>query len=111
MGRDSHLNPTARQMASAAARVRDHLGRVLEIGDEVLIVSPQQMYRVASITPVLDPGAPPNTMQMLLVTQVQVGVPRDAGVQNLYFLRHQADIPNSFDFQGEAGTVDETPPA
>lgn len=111
MGRDSQLNPTARQLASAAARVRDHLGRVLEIGDEVLIVSPAQLYRVASIRPVLDPGAPPNQMQVLLVTQLQLAIPRDSGVANLYVTRHQAEIKDSFDFQGEAGKADETPPA
>jgi hypothetical protein len=91
MGSASQLNPNILH-GTAPARVRDAVGRVLEVGDEVLLVVPSQTLRVASISPILHPGAPPNAMLLVLVAKASLGVPRDTSVQGLYFLRHQAEI-------------------
>src|SRR6266851_1237164 len=91
MGIASRLNPTA-AVGTAPARVRDASNRVLEVGDEILVLTPKQIMRVASITPIMHPGAPPNMMLLTLVTKLAIAVPRDTGVEDLYFLRHQAEI-------------------
>lgn len=92
------------------ARVRDAAGKVLELGDEVLVVMPSCLMRVASIKPILAPGAPPNLMELVLVTRLAMGVPRDQGIENLYQLRHQAEIGDgAIEGQEEASSPDGEP--
>ncbi len=93
MGVMEKLNPRSqRNAATAMPQVRDAVGKILEIGDEVLIVNPSCLFRVGEITPVMDPGAPPNTMLVTLVTRLALVAQRDHGVEHLYVLRHQAEI-------------------
>jgi hypothetical protein len=103
MGIMSRLNPNAVQ-GTAPARVRDAIGRVLEVGDEVLIVNTSQLMRVATISPILAPGAPPSAMLLVLVAKAQLGVPRDTALENVYFLRHQAEIGDNAIQEPPAGT-------
>src|ERR1700682_483693 len=91
MGHASRLNPNA-HLGQAPARVRDAVGKVLEVGDEVLIVNPAQPMRVAEITPLMDPGAPAGMMVLVLVCKLQIAAPRDQAIDHLYVLRHQAEI-------------------
>src|SRR5258708_2232687 len=92
MGFGSRTNPTAQHHQAAPARVRDAAGKVLEVGDEVLVILNKSLMRVAAITPLLQAGAPPDAMILTLVTRVAIGVPRDTAVEDLYFVRHQAEI-------------------
>lgn len=94
---DHKHNPTALQFhpaggGAAPSRVRDAVGKVLEIGDEVVVVMPSCLMRVASAKPILHPGAPPNLMELVLVTRLAMAVPRDTGVENLYRLRSQKEV-------------------
>jgi hypothetical protein len=91
MGIQSRLNPNI-QLATAPARVRDAVGRVLEIGDEAVILTNKIIVRVAELAPLMDPGAPAGVMVLTLVTRIRMAVPRDQGIEDLYLLRHQADI-------------------
>lgn len=86
------INPRAIGAQALPARARDSVGRVLEPGDEVLVVAPTAVYRVAKIEPILHPGAPPNLMQVVLVTRLLLACARDGAIEDLYFLRHQAQI-------------------
>lgn len=91
MGIASRRNPNV-ALASAPARLRDAVGRVLELGDECLVLTPKIIVRVAGITPLMDPGAPAGVMVLTLVTRIQMAGPRDGAIEDLYFLRHQAEI-------------------
>lgn len=80
-------------LQTAPAQVRDAVGRVLEIGDEVLVTVPKFPMRVAACTPILEgPGVPPGLMQLTLVCRLAIAIPRDTRGEDLYFLRHQAEI-------------------
>jgi hypothetical protein len=91
MGIQSRRNPNV-NLASAPARVRDAVGRVLELGDEVVVILDKALMRVAEIRPMLEANAPPGAMMITLVSRVVVVAPRDQGIENLYRLRHQAEI-------------------
>lgn len=96
---------------AAPAQIRDALGRVLSLGDEVLAMTPACLMRIASVRPILHPGAPPNLVEVVLVTRMQMAVPRDQGVENLYLLRHQAEIGDGMIPTGpEAESPDGEPP-
>jgi len=111
MGILERLNPKAQHFASAPAQVRDAVGHVLQLGDEVLVIIPKMLLRVAEIKPLLDPGAPPNTMLVTLVTRMAVACPRDRGIEDLYFLRHQAEIGDrAINLDQEAEAQDPPPP-
>jgi hypothetical protein len=109
MGILQRLNPQAQHFASAKAQVRDAVGRVLEVGDEVLVLTPKTLLRVAEIKPILDPGAPPNAMLVTLVTRMAIACPRDQGIEDLYFLRHQAEIGDGA-IQGGGTQADDVDP-
>lgn len=92
MGRLERLNPFHRVGDPPPPRVRDAVNKVLEIGDEVVVITPKWLMRVAEIKPLLDPGAPPNAMSVVLVTRVMLVAPRDGRIEDLYVTRHQAEI-------------------
>ncbi len=76
--------------------VRDTIHRVLEVGDEVLSIQPNHHLRVASVQHVTSPGAPPNLVEIIFVSRVQVAVPQNASMEGLYFLRHASEIADGF---------------
>ena len=64
MGILSRLNPAAKDYRDAAV-VLEARGRVLQEGDEIILSLPGPIYfRVAQITPVLDPAAPPGLLNV-----------------------------------------------
>jgi hypothetical protein len=91
MGIQSRRNPNV-ALAQAPARMRDAVGKVLEVGDECVLLTNKMIVRVGEIKPLMDPGAPAGMMVMTLVTRINVVGPRDGGLEDCYFLRHQADI-------------------
>lgn len=99
MGRDERSNTNgSRRLVTGlpggpqTPRLRDALGRILELGDEVLLAMPTVIMRVAAVRPILHPGAPPNTVAVTLVCKVEVAGTHDTGIENCYRLRHQAEI-------------------
>jgi hypothetical protein len=92
MGKLERLNPN-HLIQPAPPRVRDAVGRILELGDEVLVITPKFPMRVAEITPTIEqPGVPPGMMRLTLVAKLTTFVPRDTGVEDMYFTRHQKEI-------------------
>ncbi len=85
MGAGSRLNPFARDSQVAGPpQVRDHLGRVVGVGDMLLVSRPGGLVRVAQVTPLLHPGAPPNMMAVRLVGVIDLVVPRDSALEDVY---------------------------
>ncbi len=110
---DHKFNPTAQKCGGPTAppaRVKDAAGRVLDLGDEVLVLLPKMLMRVASIRPLLHPGAPRNSMALTLVCRVEVGVPRDSAIEDVYFTRHQSEVGDTFQVGPEAESPDAAPP-
>jgi hypothetical protein len=94
---DHKRNPTALKFTpgnghAAPPQIRDASGHVLDLGDEVLIVIPKMLTRVAHIRPLLHPGAPPNLMALTLVCQIQISVPRDTPLADVYRTRTAAQV-------------------
>jgi hypothetical protein len=59
MGSESRFNPGSTDFRGDAV-VLEARGRVLQEGDEIILSVPGPIYfRVAQITPILDPAAPP----------------------------------------------------
>ena len=88
MGRDEKINPFARRAASTTTQpadvVRDAKGRVLHEGDEVILNLRGPVYlRVAKIVPVLDPGAPPNLVNIHVGTLAAFTVKKDTPVMEI----------------------------
>jgi hypothetical protein len=69
-------------------RIKDLYGRPLEVGDEVLLhrLGPPQ-YVVQDVVPDLSPGAPPNTVRVVLLSTASFSVPADVPVANLLRVR------------------------
>jgi hypothetical protein len=91
--------------------VREARGRELREGDEIILAIPGPIYfRVAAITPVLDPAAPPGLMQVHLGCMLTFGA--KVGTINREFVRvrtEQEAGPMSFkllDAQPAGGIVD-----
>jgi hypothetical protein len=102
MGIQSRRNPNV-QLAQGPARVRDAVGRVLEIGDEILVLTDKAVMRVASISPMMDPQAPAGAMMVTMVCRIVLVAPRDQQVDNVYFLRHQSEIGDKAIPEAEEG--------
>lgn len=91
MGRDQRLNLNiAAALEGKAPVVRDHYGRVLEVGDEV--VYDDVAFRVVAIDPVLDPAAPPNLMKARFVAVQELTVPREQWLQGVLRVRTAAEV-------------------
>ena len=84
---ESKANPFARRnVAQRRDGIWDSRGRQLEIGDECLVVTGfPQFYRVVDIKPVLNPNAPPGTMEIELASAVHFYAPK--GVPQGEFIR------------------------
>ena len=110
MGHEERNNPNAILSMS----VREARGRELKEGDEIILAIPGPIYfRVAAITPVLDPGAPPGLMQVHVGCMLTFGAKR--GAVNREFVRvrtEQEAGPMQFkllDAQPAAGGIVEGP--
>lgn len=87
MGRESRLNPFARHATAIDTSepvVRDSHGRVLQVGDEILLASnAPTLYRVHSVERHSAPGLPPNLMLVRLITTIELLTPRDQPTQEI----------------------------
>jgi len=85
MGSAARLNPGSREF-TGATEVLEARGRVLQEGDEIILAIPGPLYfRVAQITPVLDPAAPPGLVQIHVGCMLTFGAKR--GAINREFVR------------------------
>lgn len=64
MGNESRSNPRSLDFPGPPVTLEAR-GRVLQEGDEIILAIPGPIYfRVAQITPMLDPSAPPGLLQV-----------------------------------------------
>lgn len=85
MGHDARQNPGSAEY-TGPPETRDARGRVLQEGDEIILAVPGPIYfRVAQITPVLDPAAPPGLLQVHVGAMLTFGAKR--GAINREFVR------------------------
>lgn len=91
------------------AVVRDERGRPLEVGDEVLVLEPGSSCRVASITPILDPGVPPGWMRLRLVSIREINTPANAVVEGIVRTRTVSEFGVPADPSTAPPPVDEPP--
>lgn len=101
-------------------QVRDHLGRVLTVGDGVLPASStQELYRVDTIEPMTRniPGMPPGLMRVRMVSVIDAVVPRESCLEGVYRVaaagEKRPDMPGQpagGDQQGQAPPEDLNPP-
>lgn len=89
-------NPLAAQFGGPKpppAILKDALGKPLSEGDELMLVVNKTFMRVAALhRTLLAPGTPPNTMTLVLQTEVRLVVPCGAQIAECYLMRHQAEI-------------------
>lgn len=90
--------------------VRDSLGRVLEVGDEVVVIANAANYRVARIERVEDPGAPPNLMRIKLINVTEVIITCDGALDSIMRVRTASEmgVPQQ---PAQAQEAQEPPPA
>lgn len=63
MGSEARANPGSSEFVGPATETYDARKRVLQEGDEIILAVPGPLFfRVAKITPVLDPSAPPGML-------------------------------------------------
>ena len=94
MGREEKLNPVAQQ-TSGGTIVKDAKGRELGVGDEIILTRAQVIpFRVAGITPLLDPNFPPNSLRIDLMS-MSVFVAARGSINAEFLLVQQApqDVP------------------
>lgn len=82
MGHDQRI----RETAEASQPIYEARGRPLQEGDEIILATRGPIYfRVAQITPVLDPSAPPNLVQVHVAAILTFVAKK--GSQNNEFIR------------------------
>jgi hypothetical protein len=59
-------------LGAPLVQVRDDKGRVLQEGDEVVLMQPGSCYRVAMVQPVVDPRAPKGLVKLVLVARAEI---------------------------------------
>lgn len=103
-GKGLILNPTA-----PAPGAKDHSGRELGAGDEVLILSPSTTWRIQALTPVLEPGAPPGLTRLTLVAVAHAVISNGERLEGMYRLRTAGELEPP-PAEGEAAPVGTNPP-
>lgn len=87
MGRDERSNPFLKARAVAGllkTRLYDRFQRPLQEGDVVhLIGRGDIMWRVQTCTPSFEPSVPPGTMQLQLISVLQLGLPGGVPVTDM----------------------------
>lgn len=98
MGDVARLNPQSREYTGPAV-VKEARGRVLQEGDEIILSLPSPIYfRVAKITPVLDPTAPPGLLHVHVGSMLSFVAKR--GQISREFIRvRSAEEAGAMDFQ------------
>lgn len=97
MGNESKLNPVA-QAAGQGPIVLEARGRALQPGDEIILSLPGPLYfRVADITPVLDPNAPANLLLVHVGCMLTFTAKRGAVNREFIRVRTEAEAgPSQF---------------
>jgi len=86
MGHDARSNLLSNESDQQQIMPRDHRGRPLQIGDEILLNTQGPIfYRVIGLAPVLDPKAPPNLVRIEVAAAVHFIAPK--GSVNKEFIR------------------------
>lgn len=86
MGHESRLNPFSKPsplINTAAPVVRDGRGRILQVGDEIVVPGAPALFRVRSIERCAEAGVPDSFMDVLLVGTLKIRTPRDTPTQEL----------------------------
>lgn len=101
MGREGRLNPNTREFVEQHFGPRDTLdarGRVLQEGDEIILALPGPVFfRIAQITPVLDPGAPPDLLHVHVGVMLTFTAKRGAINREFIRVRTEAEAgPSNF---------------
>jgi hypothetical protein len=110
---DHKFNPHARGnvLGQLPLRVRDAYGRILTIGDEVILSKPVMThFRIQDVAPILDPGMPPNHVRVMLGALLVLAVPADGAIGEVIRVRtadEQGITPAAQ--AGEAGTSEGSP--
>jgi hypothetical protein len=85
MGYEGRENPQSREFGGPNVALEAR-GRILQEGDEIILSLPGPVYfRVAQITPVLDPGAPPGLLHVHVGAMLTFVAKR--GAINAQFIR------------------------
>ena len=85
MGSEARSNPASREFGGPSI-ILEARGRVLQEGDEIILQIPGPLYfRVAQITPVLDPAAPPGLLHVHVGCMLTFAAKR--GAINREFIR------------------------
>lgn len=85
MGRDERNNPANLPLPAEKDGVLDRLGRKLQVGDEVIMVTQGPViFRVVEIAPLLDPRLPPGAMKITVGCAVDWFCPK--GQKNAEFI-------------------------
>lgn len=95
MGRESRQREAAMELLSGT---KDARGRVLEEGDEIILNVRSVYFRIASITPVLDPSAPPDMLMVHVGAMIPFYCKRGAINQEFVRVRSRAEAgPTNFE--------------
>jgi hypothetical protein len=78
--------------ATPLAQVRDDKGRVLQEGDEVVLMQPGGCYRVAMIQPVVDPRAPKGLVKLTLVARLEIVCPANGPIEGCIRVRTAEEL-------------------
>ena len=110
MGHEARENPGSLEFRGPTD-TRDARGRVLQEGDEVILAIPGPIYfRVAQITPVLDPQAPPGLLHVHVGCMLTFTAKRGAINREFVRVRSAEEAgPSTFkllDAQPEGGRVE-----
>lgn len=122
MGRDSKLNPRARDFAGAPPPpvnlIRDGRGRVLQVGDEIIVSNAATIgLIVQAIEPILDPRFPAGHVRVTVSTVQDLVLPAGQVVPNLLRIRTREELQqivqerkdadgNQREAEGEAPTTE-----
>lgn len=107
-GSPKRLGGTAHVLSTEPLVVRDSQGRELGLGDEVVVLQPGSLARIAKMEAFVAPGAPPNLMQILLVSSTNLVVPRGAQLDGILRTAKYAEL-QAADQQEHGGAQQGTP--
>ncbi len=104
---DHKINPFARgnRIGALPVKVADAFGRELQVGDEVIAHKLQApTFAIQEITPVLELGAPPNTVRVVFTCAMVVQTQALAALPGVIRVRTAAE-------RGQPEVADDTAPA